>query len=741
MDTNIGDPTKTMEQRILERRAAIDAKLRQRRAQASGAASAALAQKEREQAEAERIRQYGRGDEQVRASRRELAKQKADAFRAITAFRISADDAENARRQAEEVLVASRRQQVADDADSARTVQGSIQMNFDSLFDSHPNRPRELAEELNKQKDACSRVIEIKDKLGQELRLQLQAKEEAYVVALKSQASDIDRLIETMREQTRALLYAFSREYESVSAAFMQERSELLDSHDDEMKALVQTRANRENENRKKRDAKVWEDQRVLDDKYEEHAEKYARIKMDFLKDIHELEQELARIRAKYMLGDAKLKYNLKVLTDRNKENKKAAHLHRTKTTKLRSILSAVHAKYAETEKRFRQKNNELTEAFRRVTEQYKDLQVKFQHFEKADVEKRQQIWNMHEEECMQRVHKCLLGDRVIFEEVLGVSWATPDLDFWNAEKEAIEERQRMLDEAARAEAEGKAAANGASLGGNDDNTLELSDVARAMLQLCYSQLRFCLDDRIRMVIDELGDSEEAEHVKVEAVLEALGIDKTQEVQNMLEYFVVQPEEHDDGTIDEPSAAMIDPQEALRVLYTYLSDRKEKEAAAQREAAENGGDSAAASKGDSFKKSGNGVVPPLDLKNGSPNGSPSRSLATGNSTAGGATLNGTSAAAIEARREEVKQRLRERNFWSKMANVISPEHLRVWNSVEKGLNKYLQQLQLRQKMIEETDGIRRQNDELRGLLNQYLSSSLNDELFAPPQLQVTGGNH
>ena len=154
MDSTLGDGQKTeaqrareMEERIIARRAVIDAKLRARRAQASGAASAALAAKEREEAEAERIRQYGRGDEQVRASRRELSSLKSDAFGDITSFRVNADDSENARRQAEEVLVASRRQQVADDADSARTVQGSIQMNFDSLFDSHPSRPRELADE------------------------------------------------------------------------------------------------------------------------------------------------------------------------------------------------------------------------------------------------------------------------------------------------------------------------------------------------------------------------------------------------------------------------------------------------------------------------------------------------------------------------------------------------------------------------------------------------------------------
>lgn len=732
LDTNIGDPTKSMEQRILERRAAIDAKLRQKRAQASGAASAALAAKEREEAEAERIRQYGRGDEQVRASRRELSSVKVKAMEQITAFRIATEDTENQRRQQEEALVEARRQQVKDDTDSARTVQGAIQMNFDSLFDSNPQRPRELAEELTKQKDACNRVLEIKDMLAAELKLQLQAKEESYVVALKTQASDVDKLLETMREQTRTLMESFSREFNSVQAAFMQERAELLTAHDSEMDSLVKQRTDLEKVNRNKREAKVWEDQRVLYDKYEEHAEKFARIKMDFLKDIHELEQELARIRAKYMLGDAKLKYNLKVLNDRNKENKKAAHLHRTKVTKLRSILSAVHAKYAETEKRFRHKNNELTEAFRRVTEQYKDLQVKFQHFERADVEKRQQIWTMHEEECMSRVHRCLQGDRVVFEEVLGVAWATPDLDFWDAEKEAIEERQRMLDEAAKAEAEGKAAAaEGEKATDKGGLTSDLSDAARLMLNICYSQLKYCLDERLNRTIEELslvdGEEETVAQIKMETVLDALGITKTSEVMSMLDYFIVrqQPQDGTSSGADasgDSSGVMIGQEEALHVLHLYLTERKEKEAAAAREAARDGATAA---------------IPSLDLGATAASGGASPGSAAASAAAARtALLSGSTMS--EARREELKQRARERNFWYKMSNVISPEHLRVWHSVEGGLNKYLRQLQIRQKLIEETDGIRRQNDELRSLLNQYLSNPVNDELFAPPQLQVVG---
>jgi hypothetical protein len=44
--------------------------------------------------------------------------------------------------------------------------------------------------------------------------------------------------------------------------------------------------------------------------------------------------------------------------------------------------------RYAEADKKFKQRNAELTEEYRRITKQYKELQLKFRHFDLADQEK-----------------------------------------------------------------------------------------------------------------------------------------------------------------------------------------------------------------------------------------------------------------------------------------------------------------------------------------------------------------
>jgi erythromycin esterase-like protein len=74
------------------------------------------------------------------------------------------------------------------------------------------------------------------------------------------------------------------------------------------------------------------------------------------------------------------------------------------KLAKLREAQASIMQRHAEAEKKFKQKNAELTEEYRRITKQYKDLQQKFRHFEAADQVKFQASGG-------QRPHFRLVGD------------------------------------------------------------------------------------------------------------------------------------------------------------------------------------------------------------------------------------------------------------------------------------------------------------------------------------------
>lgn len=67
----------------------------------------------------------------------------------------------------------------------------------------------------------------------------------------------------------------------------------------------------------------------------------------------------------------------------------------------------------------------------------------------------------------------------------------------------------------------------------------------------------------------------------------------------------------------------------------------------------------------------------------------------------------------EAERAKKKQKM----FWDKLTQVLSPQKLSVWRSLDKTLSQYYEMLVKRQNLIEETGLLNQQNEELKTLLN------------------------
>jgi len=79
-----------------------------------------------------------------------------------------------------------------------------------------------------------------------------------------------------------------------------------------------------------------------------------------------------------------------------------------------------------------------------------------------------------------------------------------------------------------------------------------------------------------------------------------------------------------------------------------------------------------------------------------------------------------------------RQAEREREYWKNLSEVVSDRGRRAWLALERGLKSYHEILRKRAADLAEVDDLGRQNGELRELLGQYLSSSVNDQLQIPP---------
>ena len=79
-----------------------------------------------------------------------------------------------------------------------------------------------------------------------------------------------------------------------------------------------------------------------------------------------------------------------------------------------------------------------------------------------------------------------------------------------------------------------------------------------------------------------------------------------------------------------------------------------------------------------------------------------------------------------------KQQDKDKEYWERMANVIDRKMRRIWGCLEKNLQAYSKSLADRQGALRDVQALGKENTELKILLSQYLSASINEELQVPP---------
>lgn len=592
--------------------------------------------------------------ERVDQGRNAIANLHSEIEHAVTQFTVLADAAEAIRRDKDEIIYEKRSKLREQEIEKSEPKLHAIEMQFDAFLDY--TIPHSLHQALEAQKKECAAVLEEKNNVIQQLMAMLQDKEEEYVNLLRRNNQHVEELVSAMRTTTADFLTRYAVEIEEVEKVYKEERKEFLEKCMTEIQQLVKTRRTKDVEYRKRREGKLLEAQNKLMERHLEDYEDYNGTKKGLEDNIFSLRQEREKCKADFMLNGERLNYNLQVLRERVKENKNAMAQYKRKLAKLQETLGALVSRYQESDRRFQKTNKELTTQLHRVGAKYKELQKKFQFFEKADKDKFRQLWHMHDQTCKSLVHRCLQADRVLFEDILNMPWKPPELSFWPEEQDDLEGLEDEVEE--------------------QHEELIMNEPALMLFQILRNQASFLVEENVRQAVAQIEGTTE-EQAAVEGILTTLKLHKNAEVNDLLEYFIV-----DDG--EEETVALINPQEAIRALNAFLKERTEQN---EREK----------QKQDKDKTK-------------------------------------TKESAKEKAMKRFKQA--EKNYWKKLTQCVPVEHLHVWEALEKGLEQYLAQLQQRKGLVSMTDAIRAQNDELKGLLLQYMHSDINFKLYAPPELAL-----
>ena len=644
---------------------------------------------------------------QVRDSKRRLARLKALGFEDVTDIKAVAVAREAHRRGVRDDRRVERRNRIEQERAETMQRDGEVAGEWDKL------RGIKVAHDLNAaiqaQKALCDQIVASKNALIAEMTEELDKEDEEFERNIRRQEEEVDETLKRMNSQYNELSAAYMSEFDEIERVFLEERSAALKANMEELDALFQRRDAAE--------LKYMEDVAATADAYrkelEKHeaddAEEYTMLKIRLETDIANLQRHLADMKSTYLLNAEKLEYNYRVLVERDHENAGTLQIQRRKIAKLRETLMKVKDKFHAMDKKFSDENVRLTDDHRRVTEQFKELEIKFRNFQASDRKKFQEVWAMKEEEIARKVKRALDADRILHEQHLGMVWHPPSEDvFKHPEQLALDETRRKRAAAAKV-ARASSGEQGGTVGMEEDEDVDVEEEDNPFEQRianpAYENYLATLVDVFYFLVDP--KTQRAVSAAEAAVAEGTGASDEErfttaaavsrlQAESVLKAMGVTDASSFDGLANALTVDGVDP-----VMH-----------------AGGGGDVAEI------------MLPSVDLVSAATKFAAAENLAK--SGDGGGSREqlhpfGDDAPATRKTKEQL-----DKEFWERMANAVGEKNFRVWRQLERSMERYREMLMKRRDSLRDAESLREQNDELRGLLNQYLSSSVNDELVVPP---------
>nr|XP_032817535.1 dynein regulatory complex protein 1 [Petromyzon marinus] len=611
--------------------------------------------------------------------------------------------------------------------------------------------PQALRDALHAQQKLCAALIEDKNKLITELEQELKTHDEQFVRDLKRQATDIELLTERMEEQARSVAQTCREEMTSLEKEFEAERHELLEKNRKEWEQATHTRRDREEQQLEGRLRRAEEQEQQLQDLRRQGVEETNEIKEKLEGDVQALQQQLQQMKATYQLNQEKLEYNFHVLKKRDEENALAKALQKRRLTRQQDLLTSLKARYAKMERQYKDENLSLASDFTRMSEEQQQVHSLTRHFGGVDARRFRGVWLMAEEEAHRLARRALDADRAITEQQLGLDWeAPPDSDALLGGPSRLAGSHRTAAELAKSvlttpgglkqedkEEEEKVREAETSKEGRESPALTPATLKR-ILELLSDESGFLVEQKLLKLLEPLPRDERS-LLTLHTVLTALGLETEEDVKKLAEFFLAFGKERkaeraqlcaavkgseraaslkkEDG---EAVAAKVEEVGGGRERKEERDGEQVREQEEERDAdGRNGGETEGGEQ--PWAPTSDDLIDPDDVLLAlklfmKEHRKPNRS--------------GFERALLEAGLGE-RDEERDQEYWHQLAGIIPDERLTVWDALLQGLDKYHTVLSARKGLVGETEALRRQNAELRLLLQQYMHTRVNPEMQEP----------
>ena len=549
-------------------------------------------------------------------------------------------------------------------------------------------------QKLMELKHECDTAVALKQAYIQELEQEVIRRDHEYVNKTAENSAQIDKYVHDMRSLQKELHDKINTELEKILSSYDGEKNALGIQVEKEVKQLSAKRQEREQQLMKEIRHTARDRRDALEALRQKCAEQYQIFRTDTETKLQAQQKEYADSTAEYHASLEQLEYDFRVLLETDGENEEKKKLQKKKVVKQRDTLRALKKQYSDEESLFKRENAQITEEYRRILKSYRELQSRFRKVAYADFNNFREVWNLNESRLHQLVLKVLEADRVINQQELGKAPPEVDPEYL---KRWIIGTDEFEDLTKTPQAPQNPDEDGASTKGKNRTSFfadkTLSEPLEHLWRLVSNEVGFLVDDRVKDLLGIAPDEDiekATDKIRVDLLFQDLGITNKDDVEQLMSHFI---RDIEFGELEAPG--FVRPHQVLEGLRKFVEAYHPKVQTTQ-----------------------NNYFSQITQD------------ATQN------TSSEVARAIIQMQGRMKKELADQLKFLDTKANVVSEDMWRLWNATYKGMQRYVAELEARAKLIEETDALKQQNDELERMLSAYMQSEDNETLIYAPMETV-----
>ena len=403
--------------------------------------------------------------------------------------------------------------------ENQKTVISMAELEMKFGYYSQIENSEKLSEYLESYKNEFGVLLTKKDDFINRLKLSLEEYEDKYLIGMNIFHEEFERVVQEGRShflKSRLLAESLLIELEE---SLMTERNKGIKANKTEIRMLLKNHEKAEAgfvQHKESEESRCFKELTLL---RQEKSREYSDLKFQLETEIQNHEKCLEDMKAIYQLNTKKHKKNFKVHTKKKKENTALAMEKKKKERYFLNLLKRKNDDFSLKDSEFRKENNRLTDISKTITKKYRDMHKKFEHFEKTDIEKYQQVFEVSISEIDRLKEKIINTHHILSNQQLGLTLLpTESIEEINsAVLDNLDDRVsvRASDSGLMVKSNSFKMSEKELRGVTNDDRMQCNQISissedkRQLVNIIFKETEYLLDDKIISEIETYDDEQE----------------------------------------------------------------------------------------------------------------------------------------------------------------------------------------------------------------------------------------